>query len=352
VLTSTGSDGRDFFVASFDDTGKVLWGRTFGADSTAQVLDVAVGPDGDPVCVGQYGKGDLILDGKTYSSPMGYDAFVAKLAHGDGSVVWSHSYTDAAGYPVGDQAATAVAVDSTGNIVVAGTLTTEIDFGGVPVDFSPSGGLDVFVTRLTAGGDPIWHSNFHGPNDETVSSLATDSQGGVYVAGAFSGTTQFEAVDLPTTKMTSSATDTDFYLVKMTSQGKHAWMKQYGDSSPQLPVSALVASDPALSLSVDSTDNVLFAGGFLGTIQIGSDPLSSLGDSDWFISKLTSEGVHTWSKRFGDGSPAQLVAGIGADPKTGAVVVVGSNDGTLAIGPGAPLKAKASLDVIVAKLNP
>lgn len=178
-----------------------------------------------------------------------------------------------------------------------------------------------------------------------------DSIGSTYVTGGFSGATEFATIDLSTTKSSTGPKDTDFYLVKLTAQGKHAWMKQYGDMSPQFdPIPIGVGA--SLCLGVDSKDNVLLAGGFLGAITMDTAILSSAGDSDWFVGKLGPDGSQLWAKSFGDSAPAQVVTSIGSDPKTDAVIWGGVNDGTLVIGPGAPLKAKGSLDVIVAKLNP
>lgn len=351
VLNATGN--QDFFVASFDKDGKHLWSKTFGLDSDAFVRDIAVGPDGDPVIVGEYGNGSLTFGGSTYSSPpMNTNAFVAKLAHADGSEIWSRSYGDVPNYPAGNQSATAVAVDSTNNVVIAGTLTAEIDLGLGVTDFSPDGGLDVFVAGLDSKGAPIWHTYFHGPADQIASAVAVDSMGSTYITGAFSGSTQFDSTDLSTMKTTTSATDNDVFLVKLKAQGKHAWMKQYGDASAQVNLSAFQGLSAPLSVAVDSKDNVLLAGGYLGTMSFGMASITSAGDSDWFLGKLDSDGAYLWSKSFGDSAPAQLVAGIGADPKTGAVVIGGVNDGSLAIGPGAPLKAKGPVNVAVAKLNP
>lgn len=89
-----------------------------------------------------------------------------------------------------------------------------------------------------------------------------------------------------------------------------------------------------------------------GAMTLGTTVLTSAGDSDWFVGKLNSDGTHLWAKSFGDSAPIQMATSVRTDPKTNAVVLGGVNDGSLAIGPGVPLKAKGSLDVIVAKLNP
>ena len=174
VITATGSDGRDFFIASFDKDGKVLWGDTFGLDSQAGVLDLAVFPDGDPIIVGQYGNGTLALGSTTYLSLVGYNAFVARIGHLDGSVVWSRSYGDNPNDLSGDQSATAVAVDAAGNVVVAGTFNATIDLDGGFQGLAPEGGLDVFVAQVDSKGDPVWHTSFHGATNEVVSSVALE----------------------------------------------------------------------------------------------------------------------------------------------------------------------------------
>jgi hypothetical protein len=350
VLTATGADKRDFFVASFDKGGTLFWAKTFGLDSEAVANDLAVGPDEDPVIVGQYGNGSLVLD-NTYPSPVGYNAFVAKLNHTDGAVLWSHSYGDDANGSVGDQAATAVAVDHTGKVLVAGTMNALIDFGGGSGDYTPSGALDVFVTQLSTNGDPLWHTYFRGPQNKSADAVAVDSLGSVYVTGSFAGTTQFAAFDVTTPKSTSGAMDTDFYLVKMTPQGNHAWLKQFGDAKAQASAvgTGLGAS---LALAVDATDNVLWAGGVQGSMTIGTTVLTSAGDSDWFIGKFSTDGDPLWGKRFGDSGTLQMATCVGSDPKTNAIVLGGTNDGTLVVDATPALKAKGSLDAVLARLNP
>jgi hypothetical protein len=145
--------------------------------------------------------------------------------------------------------------------------------------------------------------------------------------------------------------DTDFYLVKMTPQGNHAWLKQFGDAKAQASAvgTGLGAS---LALAVDATDNVLWAGGVQGSMTIGTTVLTSAGDSDWFIGKFSTDGDPLWGKRFGDSGTLQMATCVGSDPKTNAIVLGGTNDGTLVVDATPALKAKGSLDAVLARLNP
>jgi len=261
------------------------------------------------------------------------------------------AFVDVTGYPEGDQDGTAVAIDVSGNIVVAGTTTSEINLGTV-VDFSPDGGHDVFIARMDANGDPTWHTYFHGADDELVGRVAMDSTGAVAIAGWFTGSVSFQGTDFGPTKTTTGPTDYDVFLVKLNAQGKHAWTKQLGDGTTQFDPASSGGLDPPLGLTIDSKDNVILAGGFMGTIQPGTTPLTSAGDFDWFFAKFKADGSHLWSKSFGDAAATQIVTSVATDPTSDALLVIGTNDGTLALGPGAPLQTMGSLDVVVAKLAP
>lgn len=349
ALSATGN--QDFFVASFDASGTHLWSNTFGLSSAAVVNALAVGPDGNPVIVGSYADGAFALGSTMYPVTSGKNAFVAKLDRATGAVIWSQSYGDVAGYPVGDQDATGVAVDSGGNIVVAGTMTTETDFGLGFSDFSPDGGKDIFVMRLGESGDHTWHTYFHGPNDETPTGVAVDSTGSAFITGWFSGSTQFDGTDFGTTKNTTGPTDTDVFVVKLNAQGKQLWMKQLGDATPQIDLVA-VSFDLPLGVAVDSQDRAIVAGGFLGTIASGGVTLTSQGDLDWFALKLASDGALLWGRSAGDAASGQAVAGVAIDRASDTILLAGPSSGGLPIGPGAPLQTMGSFDAVVAKLAP
>jgi hypothetical protein len=53
---------------------------------------------------------------------------------------------------------------------------------------------------------------------------------------------------------------------------------------------------------------VLVAGTLQGTLDLGGNPLTSVGGNDIFLAKLDSGGNHVWSLRLGDASSQQLNA--------------------------------------------
>jgi hypothetical protein len=55
----------------------------------------------------------------------------------------------------------------------------------------------------------------------------------------------------------------------------------------------------ALDVAVDVADNLYVTGSFTGTVDFGTGPLVSAGDTDIVVLKLDPSGNVIWSKRFG-----------------------------------------------------
>ena len=105
------------------------------------------------------------------------DIYVAEL-NASGGHVWSKSF----GTLNSDQGR-AVAVDTSGNVVITGYFLGTIDFGGGPI--TSSGGLNTFVAKYSAGGAHLWSQRFTGSNQSW--GVATDRDGNVCVTGYFQG---------------------------------------------------------------------------------------------------------------------------------------------------------------------
>lgn len=89
-----------------------------------------------------------------------------------------------------DDDAVAIAVDASGNVVVAGT-TTSTDFRSTPAAFRRTGNTasdgtcqDAFVARLSASGSSLTFSTYlGGTDDDEARDVAIDAAGSVFVAG-------------------------------------------------------------------------------------------------------------------------------------------------------------------------
>ena len=122
--------------------------------------------------------------------------------------------------------------------------------------------------------------------------------------------------------------------------GETQWSKSAGDN----------ANQEANGVGVDGAGNVIIAGGFTGTIDLGGGPLTSvMGSRDVFVAKFSPSGMHLWSKRFGDAG-FDTAAAVAVTP-AGEIVVTGTFDSATIDFGGGPRANVQSTDGFVAKLD-
>jgi hypothetical protein len=319
-----GSKAIDVCLAKFDPAGNHLWSKTFGQTGETLAYKVVVGGDdsvaiaGDMTGQADFGGGPLVSAGSD-------DIFVAKFT-GNGAPLWSKRFGDASG-----QHATAIATDSSGSLLVTGYFTGSIDFGGGTL--TSAGNDDVFVTKLDADGKAFWSKRFGDAGKQYGRSIATGTDGTVYVTGYYSGSIDFGDGALP------NAGGHDIFVAKLDVFGNTLWSKRFGDGDDQ----------NALGLAVDGQGSVLVAGNFRGAVDFGGGPLLSPIGQDAFLAKLDADGNHLWSKRFGD-ADGQSVSGLSVDGG-GNVVVTGYLSGNASFG-GPVLMGAGAKDLVIAKFDP
>jgi FlgD Ig-like domain len=120
----------------------------------------------------------------------------------------------------------------------------------------------------------------------------------------------------------------------------HSWSKRFGDANPQ----------QGWSVATDAFGNVVLAGQFEGTINLGGGVLTSIGGNDIFLAKFDASGNHLWSHGFTDpnydNSPSVAV------DASGNVIMSGNFSGSIDFG-GDPLNATgADVDIFLVKFDP
>ena len=147
--------GSTFHIAFSPDDG-----LTWRTPQLTGVTDVAIGPG----CVAYVTR------------PASTDAFVAKVS-ADGAVQWT-TYLGGS-----DQdSCVALAIDVQGNVYVTGN-TTSPDFPTTVPLIGVSGPTSVFITKFAADGKIAYSALVSGGATNAASSLAVDSSGNVYLAG-------------------------------------------------------------------------------------------------------------------------------------------------------------------------
>lgn len=210
---------------------------------------------------------------------------------------------------------TTIAVDGSGNVYVAGQ-TYSGDFpilGGF--DATLGGFQDGFVTKLSAGGAPLWTTYLGGAGYDSVGGIAVDASGGtpnVYVTG------RSDSADFPLVNpIDGGLNSTDAFVAKLSGSGVSIlWSTFLGGNG----------YEEGRAIAVDAAGANVWVSGYTSSSDFptgGGGFDSSLGGgSDLFLTKLNGAGtLITWSTFVGGGDYEDL-GGIAVDG-SGAVFMSG-----------------------------
>lgn len=268
---------------------------------------------------------------------------------GGGVPVAMTKWSAAAMY-AGEKRAEAIAVDTMGNIIMAGSAKGSFAFPPQsPVQ--NQGEWDAWLIKFDATGNCLWVKGFGDPADDFGYAIVTDSQNNIIVAGAFN-----EGIHLGGNPLTSGG-QADAFVAKFAPNGTHIWSRRYGGSG-----NAWVTG-----LATNSTDDILLTGQFLDkidfsvTVDYGIDQFSSnvgggppaphiltATEQDIFVVKLLADGQHVWSKSFGNAGD-QHGGEIEVDG-SGNIWLAGDFSGTVSFG-GQTLSTGFDLDIYLTKLT-
>jgi hypothetical protein len=179
--TLAAQGGGDAFVVAFDALGAVRWSLVAGDMQAQRPWALEVMPDGDVVVAGEF-AGSMQLGPQTLTAKGASDAFVARLSGDDGTVRWAERFGES-----GSNAGRSLAVSIDGDIVLGGTLTGSVDFGGANVSAATPDGSGLFALRLDGGGTVRWARGLFSTGEILPGGVAIDPSGFVAVAGSFSG---------------------------------------------------------------------------------------------------------------------------------------------------------------------
>jgi hypothetical protein len=174
----TSADEFDAFLLKLDQAGSLVWGKRFGGTKTQTGVAVATAPDGTAVITGTFEQ-EIALDAYTFTADgLAEDIYVAKL-DASGNVLWASSFGDSQ-----QQYARAVALDDQGRIYLTGAFKGTIDFGG-GLSITAQSHLNVFVAVLGPDGAAVDARAFPADKDQWGTAIAPDTCGNIVLAGTY-----------------------------------------------------------------------------------------------------------------------------------------------------------------------
>ncbi len=199
---------------------------------------------------------------------------------GSGNCLWSKSFGDAL-YP---QIASALSVNTNGDIAITGFFLGPLDFGGGILSNDTSK-TNSFIAVINSKGDHVWSRSVGGTEDDKASGVSINDVGEVISSGVYSGTN----INMGGKTISSSANSVDIYLVRHKNDGTALWAKSFGDAGVQ--------HEPILAENKDGI--TVLAGKLTGKVSFGGNELSAPANMETiYIAALSKQGSHLWSKSF------------------------------------------------------
>ena len=310
----------DAYLRKYDAAGTLLWSRLLGSTELAAGTAIAIDGSDNVVIAGQV-RG-LLTETAVGG---GLDSFVTNF-DSNGLELWTRQTG-----PVADDSALALAVNTSGEVFIAGETRSALDDS-----ITHAGGSDAYLRKLDADGNSLWVKQFGGTGRDRATAITIDAAGDVLVAaevgsqavlrkyadsdasqtpiyevdlgalgtGAVTGLAlgdggavyvagHSDGTALGGTVAQAHSGGTDGFVTRLIDSGANAaidWLSYYGGTG----------DDPLLGLTVMSDaggDEIYLAGTTTSALAAGG----LVGAVDGFAGKLDSTGTTIWSHQFGGG---------------------------------------------------
>jgi hypothetical protein len=235
---STGvGTGKDYTTIAYDSSGNELWVVRYNGPGNGDDIASALVVDNSE---------NIIVTGKS-TNTAGFYEYATVAYDSSGNELWVARY---GGLVNGDHVAGSIAIDPSGNIIVAGTS-------------AGTAGSDYATIAYDPSGNELWVARYNGPGngDDTGGVIAFDNSGIIYVAGYSEGI----------------GTGYDYATIAYDSSGNELWVARYNGPPGN-------ANDMIVDIGIDETTGNVFVTGL--SIGIDSDDDITTVAYDSFGNKL------------------------------------------------------------------
>lgn len=303
ALDTSFNGNFDLFVSKLDSSLSFLLASTFiGGSSDEFVFAIALDSFGDVFVTGHTRSTNYPTTAGAFDTTHngGIDGFVTKLKNDLSPPLLASTFIGGSG----SDAATAIALDSFGDVLVSGsTESTNYPTTAGGLDTSLDGIGDAFVSKFDSSLSSLLASTFIGGSDdafpigESATGIALDTFGDVFLSGITAST------NYPTT---GSAFDTSFNGLF------DVFVSKLDSSLSSILASTFIggsSNDQPRAIAIDSLTNVFVTGmtfSFNFPTTAGAFDTSFNGSFDIFVSKLDSSLSSLLASTFIGGSGSDL----------------------------------------------
>ncbi len=268
--TGASRGGRDYWIVKVSSTGTKQWDKRFGgaADDNLRVLS--------RLSTGEYLLTGMSASGaggdKTQASRGGQDYWVVKISN-TGTKVWDKRFGGTS-----DDFPEAAITTSDGGYLLGGRSASGSSGDHTGANW---GSRDYWLVKISSTGTKVWDRHFGGYYDDDLYALSASSDGGYFLAGT-------SASSFSPDKTQPSRGGQDYWLIKVSSAGVKQWDKAFGGSGNDDLRSVAATSDGGCVLGGTSASGIT-----------GDKTEASRGGQDYWLVRVSSNGVKQWDKRFG-----------------------------------------------------
>lgn len=255
----------DFWVGKIDKEGAGVWLRTFGGKELDMGNAVAINGKEYFMVGGTFSNDEDITDNNG-----GSDIWYLKTDE-EGSSLISNTLGGK-----GTEWGQSISICKNGDFIISG-FTNSQDIEGNVSEMPTHRDGNAFLMRVQKEGTIAWLRTFPTPNGGIFNDIAEDQQGRILVAGSYN----------------AQAYNAEFWLLKLTAEGKVILDRRFGNESDEYLTSVTVCADTTY----------LFGGYSAATknpkIEDYKDAPYYKGKDDFWLIKLNRFGNTVWKKTYG-----------------------------------------------------
>lgn len=289
----TAAEWGSVFVAKLNPAGEWLWAVSAGIvgegpKAVPETDAISVDTRGNAYVAGRFRSSGIAFGSiqltKQFSGDQ-YEMFVAKVTPA-GTWQWARSAQGITWYR-----RISLAVDPNRNVIVAGSLYDDADFGPISLKRSKrTFQQDGFVAKLSAEGQWQWARRTGGKGDDYVRGIAADRQGNIYLTGGQeSATMRFGSTRLVNQDREDCAAGVsmlaDIFVAKLSPDGAWRWAVGAGGTG----------YDESLAIAIDGKGNVYVAGKLDSVTTFGDFKFVSPHRGAMVVATLNKVGEWQWA---------------------------------------------------------
>ena len=292
TLTNSGAS-LDIFIIKYNSNGDLIWGKSSGSAGRSDMGNsIESDSSGNIYITGQYASTTLTLgEGGNQvnltNAGIYNDIFTAKYDT-DGNLLWAKTAGGTGFIDNGDK----LSVDDSGNVYVVGTYNSATlsfgnDINSNPISISPIGNISSFIAKYNSTGDLLWAKKIGGNGPDDIRGIKVDSIGNLYIVGMYRSNILSFGNDINDNPVNLTKTDADdAFIARYNIDGDLIWSINITGSGDQ----------HAISVDIDSQNNIYITGFLANTINLGNDldstpvNLTSLGYANGYIAKYNNLG--------------------------------------------------------------